>query len=74
LAKYEKVPAEKIVGTIVAERAFDVISLGLVFLLALGLQFNVIEAGWLQLKARSKPNKTILPIILISLISLSEHF
>jgi len=31
LAKYEKVPAEKIVGTIVAERAFDVISLGLVF-------------------------------------------
>ena len=50
LAKYEKVPAEKIVGTIVAERAFDVISLGIVFLLALGLQFNVIEAGWNQLK------------------------
>jgi len=53
LAKYENVPAEKIVGTIVAERAFDVISLGLVFLLALGLQFNVIQAGWLQLKAQS---------------------
>jgi uncharacterized membrane protein YbhN (UPF0104 family) len=50
LAKYEKVPAEKIVGTIVAERAFDVISLGIVFLLALGLQFNVIEAGWNQIK------------------------
>lgn len=50
LAKYEKVPAEKIVGTIVAERAFDVISLGIVFLMALGLQFNVIEAGWNQLK------------------------
>lgn len=50
LAKYEKVPAEKIVGTIVAERAFDVLSLGIVFLMALGLQFNVIEAGWNQLK------------------------
>jgi uncharacterized protein (TIRG00374 family) len=50
LAKYEKVPAEKIVGTIVAERAFDVISLGIVFLLALTLQFNVIEAGWQQLQ------------------------
>ncbi|MEY3619978.1 MAG: hypothetical protein RLZZ391_344 [Bacteroidota bacterium] len=50
LAKYEKVPADKIVGTIVAERAFDVLSLGLVFLMALGLQFNVIEAGWNQLK------------------------
>ena len=53
LAKYERVPAEKIVGTIVAERAFDVISLGVVFLLALGLQFNVIEAGWNQLKSQT---------------------
>lgn len=53
LAKYEKVPAEKIVGTIVAERAFDVISLGIVFLLALGLQFSVIEAGWNQLKSQT---------------------
>ena len=58
LAKYEKVPAEKIVGTIVAERAFDVLSLGIVFLLALGLQFNVIEAGWNQLK-----NQTANPVI-----------
>ena len=52
IAKYEKVPVEKIVGTIVAERAFDVVSLGIVFLLALGLQFNVIEAGWNQLKSQ----------------------
>ena len=58
LAKYEKVPAEKIVGTIVAERAFDVISLGIVFLMALGLQFNVIEAGWNQLK-----NQTANPVM-----------
>jgi hypothetical protein len=29
LAKYEKVPAEKLVGTIVAERAVDVISLAI---------------------------------------------
>ncbi len=54
LSKYEKVPAEKIVGTIVAERAFDVISLGIVFLLALGLQFNVVEAGWNQFKTYGK--------------------
>jgi len=58
LAKYEQVPAEKIVGTIVAERAFDVLSLGIVFLMALGLQFNVIEAGWNQLK-----NQTANPLI-----------
>jgi len=58
LAKYEKVPAEKIVGTIVAERAFDVLSLGIVFLMALGLQFNVIEAGWNQLK--NQTNTTVI--------------
>ena len=56
LAKYEKVPAEKIVGTIVAERAFDVISLGVVFLLALTLQFNVIQAGWQKLQNASAPS------------------
>jgi hypothetical protein len=50
LSKYENVPAEKIVGTIVAERAFDVLSLGIVFLLALSFQFNVIQSGWNQLQ------------------------
>ena len=54
LSKYEKVPAEKIVGTIVAERAFDVISLGLIFILALTLQFSVVDAGWNQFKAYGK--------------------
>lgn len=42
LAKYEHVPAEKLVGTIVAERAFDLVCLILVFLLAFALQFQVI--------------------------------
>ncbi len=56
LSKYEKVPAEKIVGTIVAERAFDVLSLGIVFILALTLQFSVIESGWHQLRMQSAHN------------------
>jgi len=42
LARYEKVPAEKLVGTIVAERAFDVISLGTVFLLSFVLQYDIV--------------------------------
>ncbi|MBS1627406.1 MAG: flippase-like domain-containing protein [Bacteroidetes bacterium] len=42
LARYEKVPAEKLVGTIVAERAFDVISLALVFLLSFTLQYDIV--------------------------------
>ena len=53
LSKYEKVPAEKIVGTIVAERAFDVLSLGVVFILALTLQFDVIQTGWNELNTQN---------------------
>ena len=68
LSKYEKVPADKIVGTIVAERAFDVFSLGLIFLLALTLQFTVIQTGWNQLKATptiGASNNTLLYIEII---------
>jgi uncharacterized protein (TIRG00374 family) len=43
LARYEKVPADKLVGTIVAERAFDVVCLLVVFGLTLIFQFNVIH-------------------------------
>ena len=84
LSKYEKVPAEKIVGTIVAERAFDVISLGVIFLLALTLQFSVVEAGWNQFKAYGKAagdasgsNQTtyiIIAVILVAAISVLLFF
>lgn len=42
LAKYEKVPADKLVGTILIERAIDVFSLMLVFVIALATQAHVI--------------------------------
>ena len=42
LAKYEHVPADKLVGTIVAERTFDLVCLLLVFVAAFALQFEVI--------------------------------
>ena len=44
LARYEKVPANKLVGTIVAERAFDVICLTIVFGLSFLFQFDTIDA------------------------------
>jgi glycosyltransferase 2 family protein len=42
LARYEKVPADKLVGTIVAERAFDVLCLALVIVITLLTQANLI--------------------------------
>ncbi len=44
LARYEKVPADKLVGTIVAERAFDVVCLFTVFGMTLLFQFDVIHS------------------------------
>jgi uncharacterized protein (TIRG00374 family) len=44
LARYEKVPAQKLVGTIVAERAFDVICLLLAFGLTFIFQFDIISS------------------------------
>jgi uncharacterized protein (TIRG00374 family) len=42
LAKYEQVPADKLVGTIIAERAFDTVCLLLIVFLTLALQYNII--------------------------------
>lgn len=44
LARYEKIPADKLIGTIVAERAFDLLSLILVFILAVLMEFETIGA------------------------------
>ena len=42
LARYEKVRADKLVGTIVAERAFDLLSLVIVFAITFALEFDTI--------------------------------
>jgi glycosyltransferase 2 family protein len=49
LARYEKVPADKLVGTIVAERAFDVLCLAIVIAITFFTQVDII-GGYLQLK------------------------
>lgn len=52
LAKYEKVPVEKNVGTIVAERAFDVVCLLTVFLMALILQYDIVIAAYHKMQSK----------------------
>ena len=44
LARYEKIPADKLVGTIVAERAFDLVCLVIVSTITVILQFDTIGA------------------------------
>src|ERR1700743_3663994 len=57
LARYEKVSADKLVGTIVAERAFDVVCLAAVFGLTLIFQYDIIHsltAGYSDLLFRNQ--------------------
>ncbi len=42
MSKVEKIPLTTMIGTIVAERLVDVLSMGIVLLLAIGLQFDTI--------------------------------
>jgi uncharacterized membrane protein YbhN (UPF0104 family) len=64
--------SSKVSFWIVAERAFDVLSLGIVFVLALTLQFNVIQTGWNELNTQSASaaNNTNNNYVLFALIGL----
>jgi len=42
LGQYEKIPVEKSLGTIIAERVIDLVMLGIVFCIALSLQYDKI--------------------------------
>lgn len=69
LARYEKVPAEKLVGTIVAERAIDVISLLLIFFITLLAQSSVLAAYGRELLEQvfnKSSNSLTWPILLVA--------
>jgi conserved hypothetical protein len=57
LARYEKVPADKLVGTIVAERAFDVVCLLVVILITVFTQFDII-GGFVNEKLQAIQSKS----------------
>ena len=57
LSKYEKVPPDKLVGTIVAERAFDVMSLLAVILITFLIQVDVIWPALVNFFSEIAKNK-----------------
>ncbi len=82
LARYEKVPADKLVGTIVAERAFDVICLAIIIAITVVVQADVIGAyisGLLGSVFQSKtaslsPERIVLVVSLLVLLGLGIWF
>jgi len=70
LAKYEKIPADKLVGTIVAERAVDLICLVLVALIMMVTQFDVLgETALNGIKNAAKAAKPLKIILIIAAIA-----
>ena len=49
LGKYEKVPADKLVGTILVERAVDLLSFGIVIIISLLTQAKIVGAYTMQM-------------------------
>jgi uncharacterized protein (TIRG00374 family) len=56
LARYEKVPADKLIGTIITERAFDVVCLLLIFLITFLIQIDFsmdyLQTIWVRFQSR----------------------
>lgn len=73
LGKYEKIPVDKLIGTMVAERVLDLICLVLVILLAISTQIDLVGGYAKELfdQILSKFNTSTTAILLIILIFLS---
>ncbi|WP_440134849.1 lysylphosphatidylglycerol synthase transmembrane domain-containing protein [Chitinophaga sancti] len=77
VARYENIPAEKLVGTMIAERAVDMLVLMLLMLITVVLQLDIVGIFftrniWEPLQAKAGGNRTwILAGILIALVVLA---
>lgn len=78
LGKYEKVPPDKLVGTILIERAVDVFSLLIVFVIALLTQASIIgeyaKRTFSKYFLSGSMNKLILKFIILILVAAALYF
>jgi uncharacterized membrane protein YbhN (UPF0104 family) len=77
LARYEKIPADKLVGTIILERLIDAISLLLVFAITLAIQpglYSRLVENVFNLEGGGEPGKpagSIIGLVIIAIIAVS---
>lgn len=80
LAKYEKMPAHKMIGTIVAERAFDVLCLLIIAIFAFLVQFNWIDdyvrtqVHGVGAKVETHKNLIIAAVVILTLLIMTGIF
>lgn len=73
LARYEKIPADKLVGTIITERAFDVVCLLVLFLITflIQIQFSMDYLHSLMQKMQKGESDHTLMYVLLSVLALA---
>jgi glycosyltransferase 2 family protein len=78
LARYEKVPADKLVGTIITERAFDVLCLLIVFaitfLIQIDFSIGYLESLWSRSQQNSSGHQTLYVVLGIFAVLLFVFF
>jgi glycosyltransferase 2 family protein len=78
LGKYEKVPADKLVGTILVERAVDVVSLLIVFVIAIATQASIIgEYAETMIRTNflsGNKESMIIKLVILALAVISLYF
>jgi uncharacterized protein (TIRG00374 family) len=75
LARYEKTPVDKLIGTMVAERAFDVICMLIVIFLTIVLQIDIVgEYASTELGKLFSGNLNIARIIIVGVVMLAVLF
>lgn len=69
IARYEKVPADKVIGTIVAERAFDLVCLMIITVLTFLVQMDII-GGYVQELLSALDGKHLLIMAIVAVVAL----
>ena len=74
LSRCEKIPVEKLFGTILIERVIDIIFLSILFLLILGLKFDMIINFLFELNSHTNSNSSTSIYILFMMIVIGISF
>lgn len=71
ITRYEKIPTDKLVGTVVAERAFDLVCLAIIFPITIFFQVNVIGAyATAMLKKIFNPGGSTTALVIKSIVTI----
>lgn len=74
ISKYENIPFEKAIGTIVAERAVDVLSILIIIVIGLIIEFDKISNKLIGFVENSDFSTVLLFLLIVVIVTVTVHF